>query len=114
MTNKYLFAFENDNSVLVETKLLNMPEGTPPAQVYFWIQFDKKTNSCQHLNFVAMEKEPVQVREFKEGRLEFNNDKANFNGVSFKNIDVNTLSEDVKNSVVNFLDKKKKKTFKPN
>lgn len=114
MTNKYLFAFENDNFVIVETKLLNMPEDTPPSQVYFWIKFDKQSNVCQHLNFVSMEKEPFQVREFKEGKLEFNNDKANFNGDNFKNIDVNTLSEDVRNSVVNFLDKKKKKTFKPN
>lgn len=113
MNNKYLFAFENEHSLIFETKLLNMPEGSTPDQVYFWIEFNKKSNSCQHLNFVSMQKEPTQIREFKEGRLEFNNEKASFNGNEFKTINVDTISDNVKNIVVVFLDKKRKNTFKP-
>ncbi len=110
--NKYLFAFENDEFMVVETKLLDMPEGAAPSDVYFWLLINKNENSCKHLTFKSMKKEPIQIREFEEGYLEFTNDTAKFNDINLNKVDLNEISDKIKKTIISFFEKKNKNTYK--
>lgn len=108
MLNKYLFAFTNDKETIVETKLLDMPEGTPPEKVYFWLKINHEKHTCEKLDFVSMEKGLIlQERTFKQGTLSFEPKRAIFNDgyniTMFLNINVSDISENVKDTVSNFL-----------
>lgn len=92
--NKYLFVFENPSEAIVETKLIGMPDGTPPDKVYFWLRIDKQSGICSHLKFVSMEKEPVQIRVFEQGTLNFNEKVAVFD---YKNCTKMYLNKGIEN-----------------
>lgn len=106
MKNKYLFVFANEQFTIVETKLLDMPEGTTPDKVYFWLKLDNVFGQCDHLTFVSMQKEPIQIREFKEGVLKFDREKGIFNEIELKAVDTKDFSEHTHKFVVDFLSKK--------
>jgi hypothetical protein len=108
MLNKYLFVFINNKEAIVETKLLDMPEGTPPEKVYFWLKLNIENGTCEKLDFVSMKKgEPLQERVFKQGTLSFDADTAMFNDGYYLNIFANISKDDipeyVKETVSNFL-----------
>lgn len=105
--NKYLFVFENPAEAIVETKLIGMPDGSPPDKVYFWLRIDKKSGTCTHLKFVSMEKEPVQIRVFEQGILNFNEKVAVFSGQNitkrYLNKGIENISEKTLQAVSTFL-----------
>jgi hypothetical protein len=69
---KPLFLLEADAFSLVEIKLLDV-QSDDPAQVYFWLRFDKADSTLDKLDFVSMQKgEAAQQREFQQGTLQFN------------------------------------------
>jgi hypothetical protein len=69
---KPLFLLEADAFSLVEIKLLDV-QSDNPAEVYFWLRFDKADNTLDKLDFVSMQKgETEQQREFQQGKLQFN------------------------------------------
>lgn len=103
MKNKYLFVFENKEFAIVETKLLDMPEGTPPDKVYFWLKIDKINDQCERFEFVSMKKEPIQVREFKEGTLQFDSNNATFNGIELDVLEIKDISDYLNSTIVEFL-----------
>jgi len=110
MLNKYLFAFTNDKETLVETKLLDMPEGTPPEKVYFWLKVNHEKNTCEKLDFVSMEKGLIlQERTFKQGTFSFDYQRAIFNDgynlTMFLHINVSDIPENVKSAVSDFIKK---------
>lgn len=96
--NKYLFVFENASSAIVETKVLEQPEGTHPSKVYFWLLINKISKKVIQLNFVSMQKEPFQERIFKQGRLEFDFKNATFNTESFE-----AINYDIKGSNLDYI-----------
>lgn len=101
--NKYLFAFENNRSAIVETKVLEQPEGTHPSKVYFWLLIDKAFGKVTPLNFVSMQKEPSQVRIFEEGQLEFDSQIAKFNDAQFEAINKEIKGSNLDNLVLDYL-----------
>ncbi|TGE08423.1 hypothetical protein [Hymenobacter fodinae] len=69
---KPLFLFEADAFSLVEIKLLDV-QSDDPAEVYFWLRFDKADHTLHKLDFVSMDKDGAeQQREFQQGKLQFN------------------------------------------
>lgn len=78
MEKKYLFIFENEKETIVEVKRLNMPEKSLPQDVYFWLKIDKETGICVQLKFVSMQKEPIQIRIFDQGKFTFDTKGAVF------------------------------------
>lgn len=103
-TNKYLFVFENDNSIILETKILNRPEGTDISKIYYWLKIDKKNLTCSVFKFKSMQKEPEQVRIFEEGVLKFGNDFAYMNGEKFDVVSQKILEDEVHNAVLKFVE----------
>lgn len=101
--NKYLFAFENNRSVIVETKVLEQPEGTHPSKVYFWLFIDKAFGKVTPLHFVSMQKEPIQERVFEEGRLEFDSKIAKFNDAEFEVTDKDIKGSNLDNLILEYL-----------
>lgn len=78
MSKKYLFIFENKKETIVEVKKLNMPENSLPQDVYFWLKVDKETGNCVQLKFISMQKEPIQIRIFDQGKFTFDTKGAVF------------------------------------
>ncbi|TGD82505.1 hypothetical protein [Hymenobacter wooponensis] len=67
-----LFLLEADAFSLVEIKLLDV-QSDDPAEVYFWLQFEKANHTLHKLDFLSMNKDgEEQQREFRQGKLQFN------------------------------------------
>ncbi|RPD44915.1 hypothetical protein DNI29_19640 [Hymenobacter sediminis] len=74
---KTLFLLEADAFSLVEIKLLDV-QSDDPAEVYFWFRFDKASHYLEHLEFVSMNREGAEQREFRQGRLQFTEASGTF------------------------------------
>lgn len=101
--NKYLFFFENDRHIIVETKRIYQPKEAGPEHVYFWLMIDKKDKTCQRLNFLSMKKEPEQIRNFLEGTLMFNDKEAKFSNEVLSKKDVENILEETDLLIKNFI-----------
>jgi hypothetical protein len=66
-----LFLLEADSATLFEIKRLDV-QSDNPSDVYFWLYFDKATQTLRPLTFVSMNKNgDQQQREFSQGHLRF-------------------------------------------
>lgn len=75
---KTLFLLEADAFSLVEIKLLDV-QSDDPAEVYFWLRFDKADHTLDKLEFVSMHQDSAeQQREFRQGRLQFDGTQGNY------------------------------------
>lgn len=75
---KTLFLLEADAFSLAEIKLLDV-QSDDPAEVYFWLRFDKASHTLEKLDFVSMNKDgDEQQREFRQGRLQFNQSSGTY------------------------------------
>lgn len=75
---KTLFLLEADAFSLVEIKLLDV-QSDNPAEVYFWLRFDKASHHLEHLEFVSMNRNGAgEQREFRQGRLQFSEANGTF------------------------------------
>lgn len=68
----FLFHFTCDTHVVVEAKVNDMPEGTPPTGVFYWLLLDRASGDCSRLTFRSMKSEAgQQYRSFDQGELCF-------------------------------------------
>ncbi|WP_022823357.1 hypothetical protein [Hymenobacter norwichensis] len=66
-----LFLLEADAAIIFEIKRLDV-QSDNPGDVYFWLYFDKATQTLHPLTFVSMNKDgDQQQREFTQGHLHF-------------------------------------------
>ncbi|QIX60404.1 hypothetical protein HER32_04055 [Hymenobacter sp. BT18] len=66
-----LFLLEADTAFIFEIKRLDV-QSTDPADVYFWLRFDKATQALELLTFEAMSAaDGEQRRQFSQGQLRF-------------------------------------------
>jgi hypothetical protein len=66
-----LFLLEADTAIIFEIKRLDV-QSDNPDDVYFWLYFDKATQTLLPLTFVSMNKDgDQQQREFSQGYLHF-------------------------------------------
>ncbi|KLN62483.1 hypothetical protein WH96_03040 [Kiloniella spongiae] len=71
---KTLFYLSNEDVNIVEIKRLDLPETADKSDIFHWLLFGNDC-SIQKLTFVSMNEENgFQLREFKEGKLRFNDD----------------------------------------
>lgn len=68
----FLFHFSCNSHELLEAKINNLPEGSPPAAVYHWLLLDRASDEFTRLKFRAMaSKDGRQQRTFEQGDLSF-------------------------------------------
>lgn len=66
-----LFLLEADNFFLLEIKALEV-KSEDPAEVYFWLHYDRARRTLQKLEFVSMtDQGEQQERVFRQGQLQF-------------------------------------------
>lgn len=76
---KILYLFENAETLIMEVKRTDLPEGTDIAQVYHWLYLDKLTFSMVKLWFRSMDSSAeIEERFFEQGYLKFSNTEATF------------------------------------
>lgn len=74
---EFLYYFSNQTIDIVETKVLNLSEGTPIGQIYHWLWYDHKTQQVYRFDFQSMKSENgVEHRQFKQAKLHFDNTHA--------------------------------------
>ena len=76
LTYRTLFLLEADTATIFEVKRLDV-QSDNPGDVYFWLYFDKATQTLHPLTFVSMNKNSEQQqREFTQGHLRFDATKG--------------------------------------
>ena len=74
---KFLFFFSSQNIDIVETKVLNLPEGRPIHHIYHWLWYDRNTQQIHKFHFQSMKSEPEkEYRQFEQGELHFDKIQA--------------------------------------
>jgi len=67
-----LFYFSNEDISILEIKRLDLPSTADKSDLFHWLLIPKD-HSIQKLTFLSMSEENgLQSREFKEGKLRFN------------------------------------------
>ncbi|MES2504211.1 MAG: hypothetical protein V4534_04955 [Myxococcota bacterium] len=78
---KCLYSFKNTNNRLFEMQRLDLPDTRPPSERFQWFRYQEQPkDTFEPLHFEGMGETAnhVQWRQFKEGRLEFDKQGANF------------------------------------
>ena len=74
---KFLHYFACDSTCVLEAKILGLPDGAPPGQVFHWLQYDVASQQVQKFDFKSMGSEgDRQCREFEQGKLVFDRVEA--------------------------------------
>ena len=74
---KFLYYFSNPSGSVLESKLLNAPEGTPIGQVYHWLYYNQTKQQFQKLGFKSISaEEGREHRVFDQGQLWFDGSQA--------------------------------------
>ena len=99
-----LYLFLNEDITLFEVKRNDLPDNTPPDQVYHWLTVSKKKPEVRKLTFKNKGVENVNgneinFREFKEGELRFDSNFAKFildnDGHIIMNVPITDFSENL-------------------
>ncbi len=108
MDIKVLIFLDSKDQSIIEIKKLNMPEGSSPEKVYFWLLIDKHTQAVSRLDFISMKKQPEQERFFRQGLLTFNEsmglystDKETYTLICKGK---EQLTEELKKLIINYLE----------
>lgn len=109
----YLFYFTCDTHDIVEAKVNDMPEDTPPAGVFYWLLLDRATADCSRLTFSSMKSEGARhYRMFDQGELCFDETQAHLQlssgPVTELRLDVcavEQLSEEIKTRAQSYIQK---------
>ncbi|MBT9394530.1 hypothetical protein KLP40_15270 [Hymenobacter sp. NST-14] len=73
-----LFLFEADSATIFEIKRLDI-QSKNPGHLYFWLYFDNASGQLTQLDFEDMSTaEGEHLRQFRQGRLQFNATEATF------------------------------------
>lgn len=73
----FLFHFACDTHDVVEAKVNDLPEDTPPAGVFYWLLLGRAPGDCRRLTFRFMKSEEGrQYRSFDQGELCFDEMQA--------------------------------------
>ena len=78
---KTIFSFENKTNYLIEIARTDM-DSEDKSKIYFWLLIEKDGFSVTRLVFRSMSQseDGENHREFEQGKLNFNNERAVFNG----------------------------------
>ncbi|MBV6791649.1 hypothetical protein [Xanthomonas euvesicatoria] len=74
MTYEVLYLFQSPQGYLVEIQRLDLPADAPKSRIYNWLWLTDR--SVTNLRFLDMQTGATQVRDFKEGRLRFDDTHA--------------------------------------
>lgn len=81
-----LFLLENDTTIVLEIKRLDLPDTADKSSVYHWLYYQKESKQVIPLVFRSMSSTDtgIQIREFADAHLEFNDSEGviTFNNVS--------------------------------
>ena len=76
---KFLYCFGSHGVYLVEVQRCDLPEDAAPQDVYFWLWLETDSDQVKRLQFESMgEEDGLEIRNFKEGVLSFDNEVAEF------------------------------------
>ncbi|OUR94212.1 hypothetical protein A9Q84_18085 [Halobacteriovorax marinus] len=78
-----LFYFMNENILLVEVKINELPEGFPVDKIFHWLMVPKATGEISRLKFSSMDDELINgnkmnIRVFENAELRFDEKFAKF------------------------------------
>ncbi|WP_294670158.1 hypothetical protein [uncultured Fluviicola sp.] len=108
---KVLFCFENESRLIIEIKRMNI-QSEDKSAIYKWILIKKEISSAQSLlsatiyvlTFQSMaQNDDKHIREFAEGKLEWDGITAHFNGEPMTQIEDSEVSGESLELISNFL-----------
>ncbi len=101
---KTLFIFCNETSILIEVGRVDI-ESEDKSKIYFWLIVDRNNLQVTRLNFRSMSQgeNGENKREFEQGSLTFNTERAIFNGEQFQSTNGDSIPQEVSNAIEKYL-----------